>query len=404
MIFPTTGIDKQRVAIIKEVGDILKSVYRKPKAVEEVNATIRTGYYADERILLRDLIFPEKSPVYATEKFRTSGAAKGIFRELFLGELAKGDYPKLKTIFKSAAVNHREADTGAGIDTTHEIWTDQFGTSIYFPYSENFPGISPTDPNNNTPYGNLVTIVSADREADAAPGWEPYYAEPDPNGFACPDNICYRPVTVDDAYAEYHPTHIVGVGAEPARISGHEPTHPVDVVFIGDVKCTHQWDRFISFTGNGGGSELRFCRGSGYLTQDGNGQITSPQNVVSANPTRKQIRKEQWVSVYQIWDANWEPANLNQVFAIYEEDTQGSKSLNLSLKTTVKTSTNTTAEGTVGFSWTFKTQDDIPRQLAWNRQSFYQYNQGGLNNGCGTRNGFTIYDCNSYIRYTMPTQ
>ncbi len=120
--------------------------------------------------------------------------------------------------------------------------------------------------------------------------------------------------------------------------------------------------------------------------------------------TRKQARKETWKTVNSIWDANWESANTEQVFAIYEEDKEGTSTLNLSVSTTVRIDSSTTATGTVGFSFTFKTQDEIPRQLGWNRQSFYLYNRGTLNNGCGTRNGFTVYDCNSPVVYTMPEQ
>lgn len=42
--------------------------------------------------------------------------------------------------------------------------------------------------------------------------------------------------------------------------------------------------------------------------------------------------------------------------------------------------------------------------MNWNRESFFLYNHGGLNNGCGTKDGWTIYDCNQTVRYTMPTQ
>jgi hypothetical protein len=51
-----------------------------------------------------------------------------------------------------------------------------------------------------------------------------------------------------------------------------------------------------------------------------------------------------------------------------------------------------------------RSASDIIRQLGWNRESFYLYNRGGLANGCGTRDGFTVYDCNSDVVYTMPEQ
>lgn len=415
--FPTTQKEKERVALIKETGEILKKVYKNIWAVYEVNAAIKTGYYVDERVLLKDLLTPEKSRLYQTEKFMAAKVKKGVFKNAFAEELLKGDYPllKLKMGVPSSALSRAADDIGwPSVDSVNEIWSDAYGVSIYFPYSENFPMINPLDVTLNTIDGQLVTIVSADREADAGPGSQAYYcvpftSSPEPVSL---DNlsVCYRQVLVNDDYAEIHPTHIVGVGAEPARIATDNPPPQINVVFIGEVKCTKQYDHLITFNGylQGGGPDLRFCRGSGYLTQDGNGQINNPQNVVQANPTRKDVRKERWVSVYSIWDADWNPANLNQVFAIYDEDKQGTSTVNLSLQTTLRTDSigiiGGTAVGTVGFSWSFKTEDDIIRQLAWSRQSFFQYNQGGLNNGCGTRNGFTVYDCNSYVAYTMPTQ
>lgn len=415
-IFPTTQKEKERVETIKEVGSILKEIYKNLWVTYEVNVAIKTGYYEDEKVLLRDLLTPEKSPVYQTQKFLSSGARKGVFKSAFAEQLTKGNYPHLiAAIGQPPSVNSRTMEGWPVIDPTNEIWTNEYGLSIYFPYSEDYILSSPFDVTVNTVDGQLVTIVNADREADSGPGSEPYLCAADPNlpmGF---DNltICYNSVTVDDDYADgVHPVHIVGVGGEQ-RILPANPPPATNVVFIGEVKCDKKnYDHFITFNGylQGGGPDLRFCRGSGYLTQDGNGQITNPQNVVQANPTRKQCKNETWIPVYSVWDADWVPDNFNQVFAIYEEDKQGTATVNLSLATTVTISPGTgggfgiTGTRTVGFSWSFKTEDDIIRQLAWSRQSFFQYNQGGLNNNCGTRNSWTIYDCFSHVSYTMPTQ
>lgn len=173
---------------------------------------------------------------------------------------------------------------------------------------------------------------------------------------------------------------------------------------IGKAKCIEQYDRLISFTSNGGGSEIYFIRGDAYLTQDPNGQITSPQTSVPVYFKRKEIRAKVWKTIDEIWDSNWEIDNKEQVFGIYEEDTQGSATMSGSVKTTVKDPSGNNVEATVGFSITVKTQDVIIRQLAWNRESFYMYNQGGLNNGCGTISGWTVYGCNTGVSYIMPTQ
>src|SRR5579875_3699518 len=96
VVFPTTEKDKQKVQLLKEVGEVLQSVYRKPKARLEVIAAIKTGYYVDERVLLKDLLFSENSPLYNTEKFKAYKAEKGIFKRYFFDALAQGSYPNLK--------------------------------------------------------------------------------------------------------------------------------------------------------------------------------------------------------------------------------------------------------------------------------------------------------------------
>lgn len=374
-IFPTTEKEKQSVAVLRDVGYVLQTVYRKPKARYEAISAIKTGFYQDERILLRDLLFPESSPVYATEKFKASGAATGEFKKYFFEALNAGNYTALK---EAMGFNNstRSMASGPGVDSTNEIWTDQNGVSIYFPYSENFPFVSPLDASNNTAGGNMVTIIYADREADSAPGWEPYYFEnPDPMGFQCMDNICYRDVTVDDDYAETHPTNIVGVGAEPARVMTDPPPPSTNVnrVFHGWSRLTQQLDHLISFTGNGGGSEIKVGRISGYL-QVQNQQVTSfAGDLVTVSYSRKDIRKKRWKRVYSVWDADWVPANLEQVYAVWEDDTEGTKTFTGSLGTSVRvdSSTNATITGNIGFNVTVKTQDEIVTQHKITRTAYF---------------------------------
>lgn len=422
VIFPTTQVDKQRVAVIKEVSEVMKAVYRKPKAVEEVNAIIGTGYYVDERVLLKDLIFPEKSPVYATDKFKASGASKGFFKNIFLEEVAKGEYPRLKDIFNPNFNRYRQSEASSGIDTTHEIWTDEFGASIYFPYSENFLNVSPTDPSNNTFGGNLVTIVSADREADSGPGWEPYYAEPDPNGFTCPDNICYRRVTVNDAYAEFKPIHIFGMGAHPARILRDPPPPSANVnrVYIGWVRLQKQYDKLISFNSqNGGGSELKLCRISGYLHFQ-NQQVTNfVGDQVAVDIKRRDINRENWRRAYIVWDEDWAVGNTEQILAVYEEDAEGTETFTGSLSTTVRIDSTTTSTGSIGYSITVKTQDDLILQSKYSRSGYFgaaKTSQGCGFQMCDGRTGYCrydteflpsgqnwpIYNCGANLSFTWP--
>jgi hypothetical protein len=406
-------VQQDQIALTKEVTDLLKNVYQDPKALYEVCAAIYSGYYKDERVLLKDLLFPETSPIYKSEEFKNRKAEPGVFKNVFWEFYQKGDYPYLKEALKPKSKRGNEnllsieSNTAAfPTDTSMEIFSNSNGVSIYFPYSENFgSSFTPSyfDNINKSVYGPLATLVNADRESDSGLGSEPYIVERREYSGPVFYYIFYRTVTVDDTYAEQKPTHIVGVSAEPAKIQSVMDIQG-KLVFIGDVKCTKQYDRLISFTGNGGGSELRFIRGDGYLKQNDNGQITSPENTISVNLTRKNIRKEQWKKVYSIWDSNWEQDNKEQVFGIYEEDNEGSKTFNGSIQTTLKFGDNSTQIGPIGFSMTVKSNDPIIRQLNWNRESFFQFNRGGLNNGCGVKDGWTIYDCNTSVMYTMPEQ
>jgi hypothetical protein len=411
-IFPTSNKEKLRVDVIKEVTSILKKIYKDPKVKYEVTSTIRSEYYVDETVLLKDLLTPNKSPLYQTPKFIETRSGKGFFKAAFAEELLKGQYPLLEGIMgEPPSPSTRSMDEWPSIDYTQEIWTDSYGVHIYFPYSEYHPSINPFDASNNTEYGQMITIVAADREADSAPGYEPY-VQSDPNLPMCPDNICYNSVTVDDSYAEGHPVNIVGVGVEPTGANITSGTAQVYVVFIGDVKCSKQYDRFISFTGNGGGTELRFIRGDNYLQLNNNLQVTNPGDLLPVDIKRKDCRGNgNWKTVNGMWDSDWEVDNLEQVFGIYEEDNQNTQTFTGSLQTTLTippippaTTSSGTVVGNRGYSLQIISDDDIIRQHNWSRASFYQYNQGGLNNGCNTRNSWTIYDCSTYVWYTMPTQ
>jgi len=370
--FAQTEKEKERVTVLKEVGDILKFVYRKPGARFEVNAAIKTEYYDDERVLLKDLLFPDNSPIYRSEKFTKTGAVKGTFKKYFFETLNSGDYAELKAAMGLNSSKTRLTTASPGVDSTNEIWTDEYGVSIYFPYSENFPLINPNDPNNNTANGDLVTIVSADREADSGPGWEAYYSEPDPNGFMCPDNICYRQVTVDDDYAEFRPTHIIGVGAEPAIMRDPPPPATnVNRVYHGWSIMADQKDNFISFTGNGGGSEMKIARISGYL-QFQNQQVTSfTGDLVSRSFKRGDIKHKRWKRVYTVWDPDWVPDNLQQVYAVWEEDNEGTNTFTGSLSTTLSLGNNQTGTGTIGYSIQVKTQDELITQRQITRTAYF---------------------------------
>ncbi len=427
-IFPNEKKDIEKVSLLREVSNILKEVYKDPKAYREVNAAIYSGYYEDERVSLKDLLFPETSELYKTKDFKKYQSGVGIFKQRFVEEMDKGNYPALKHAIPSQNYAARE-NTVAPTDTAAEIFSNSSGVSIYFPYSENF-GSNFTaayfDNINTDPFGNMATVIPADREADSAPGDEPYrYKTYDANGEIVWE-IRYRPVTVNDDYAEVKPAHIVGSGTQQRTYPSDPPIATnVNRVFVGWTRINNkrQYDKFISFSGNGGGAEIKVCRVSGYL-QFSNQQVTSfTGDQYEVTFKRKEIRNGIWKRVYGVWDADWVPGNTEQIMAVFEEDTEGTSTFTGSLSTTVTIppangNPGTTAVGTVSYSVQVKTQDELVLQSKYTRTSYFgaaKVDQGCGFQLCDTKNGscrfdntflsignWPIYNCGANWNFTWP--
>lgn len=403
---PLTPDGKQKAKLHQEFAAMLEQIYQNRDAFREVQAAIWSGYYADERIMLKDLLAPGLSAVYQSGSFKQFGCSTGIFQRKFDSCLATGHYPMLSKSLPAKGYTpgsdwqplpiKRYAASGAA-DTIRSGTALTAGTitpvteigeadelSIYNPYSEIFKPVNPQD-DQEWP---RATLVAADRDANEAPGREPY---------SCLSRTCYKEVQVNDDYCELQLTHIAQSGGQVAVPP--PPPAPINAILLGNVKCTRQYDHLISFTGNGGGSELRFIRGDGFMKQNSEGQITNPENVISVDLKRSDIRKKRWKPVNSIWDSNWEPQNLQQVFGIYEEDTEGSKSFSGSIKTTIKAF----SIEPFGYNIMVKTRDEIIRQLAWDRASFFQFNKSNIGS-CGLTDGFAIYDCGTPVAYTMPVR
>ena len=404
----------------REVAQLLEQVYKDPKAFYEVNAAILSEYYEDERVLLKDLLFPEYSGLYKTKAFEDFKSPKGSFRETFYKHLGNGDYPVLKEALygNGAAVSGTDETRAEGLkavspatDTTMEIFSNTKGVAIYFPYSENFgTTFSPLyfDYINTNPRGRLATIVAADREADSGPGREPYIG-----GTRYDMKIYYRTVTVDDNYAESMATHIVNVGAEPRAyyMGGDTASQPNSIrVYHGSSILKTQMDRFISFTGNGGGSEIKVARISGYLEMKDQQVNNFAGDLISVHYKRKDIRKRREKIVIGIWDPYWKKDNLEQVYAVWEDDTKGEKKFSGKLKSTLKTGLGT-VEGEIGFDISVVTQDVLITQRKWDRVSYLALAK--KDNGCGFSplgvflppgEKWPYYDCGTIWQFTMPYQ
>lgn len=412
-----TSKDAGIAALTKEISEVLEKVYSSNAAYNEVNAAIRSGFYEDERVLLKDLLFPSSSELYKHGIFRKLSIDTGIFRKKFCEILAKGNYPILNAELLTFPADGNKNDQG-GLSNDSRlpgagasiVLSPMKQVAIYFPYSENFPNIiiSESVPaNSRLAILKKATLVSTDRDADAAPGRAPAY---------CPginNNLCYYNVTVTDDYANGRPTHIITTGAiiKEEQVAAVPASIGVNRIYHGSSKLTKQMDKLISLTGNGGGSEVKVCRITGYLKRSDE-QITDfAGDVVTLYYTRGEIRKKKWKRVFSVWDPNWIFQDNEQIYAVFEDDNRGTRTINGSVSTTIELPAKLgKVQGELGVKIQVMTQDEIITQRKLDRKS---YLRDGMNNqGWGflsDENDFLtagkdwpIFDGGAVWQYTVP--
>ncbi len=415
---PTTDQEKKLVANLEKVTEIVKEVYKNKEAIKEVNAAIIAKIYSDQSILLKDMIYPNNGLLLASKSFKnlatTLNVKQGTFANDFWALVSKKNDPDFSNFLAGIKPGNKEAlkqgqKRGQNVKTNDY---DEFGNeihppevSLYYPYAEQY--INPFDNSGN--YSPSTSVMTATAEADEGYGWRPIY---DNSG-----NMGYTQVVINDDYAYANPTLIIGInGIEPVDYSTpailtFPPGAPIQVpnlprevreVYVGDVRVNgHQYDHLISFTGNGGGSEIRFTRSDGYLKQIDNQVQAADVFVVNGPPTmgRWHIRNHAWVDWTVTWDADWETDNLEQNLAIYEDDNANSATLGVSIVTTVSVGSQKQT-GTIGGTIVYKSLDDIIRQNNHKYASFFPLNRGA---GGGTiRNGWLVYDENGGVSFTLP--
>lgn len=349
---PASPDEQKVVEKIKQIESVLEVIYGDPDVRKEVIAAIKAKPYKDEAVLVSDLLYPEKSKLYTLERFRQLNVKTGVFSAKFKEEYQRQFGGPTTTV------------------TAREVPAPDYyqvnGITIYWPYSEDF------DPRTTD---DKFTLVSADRDADAAPGRKPIGGTP--------SRPIYSDVTVDDEYAAVTPTHIIGVidkymifmdlDSVPPPPPPPPPGPQIRRVYHGWSRLTKQLDALISFTGNGGGSEMKVCRISGYL-QFADQQVTSfAGDQMFIYYSRADIRKKRWKRVMGMWDPDWKEANLQQVYAAYEEDTKGTKNFKGSLSTTIRLPDSLgTATGSIGFDISVVTQDELVKQTMMDRYSYFR--------------------------------
>jgi hypothetical protein len=403
-------------ALTREVARALEEVYKNNRACNEVNAAIHCGYYEDERVLLKDLLKPTTSDLYKSSAFRKLNVDTGIFRRKFCEIIERGNYPLISAALSPAIFSKTPAGTTVTNNSLIPSGDDVgilSGTqliSIYFPYSENFGFSFISDslpPDNKFAIILRPTIVSTDRESDSAPGRDPIWS------LGSPGNVSYIDVTVDDSYAEKTRTHIIGIGAKIKETTQavYSKSEMVYRVYNGANRLTKQFDRLISFTGNGGGSEIKVCRINAYLKRSDEQVTDFSGDVVSISFTRADIRNKRWKRIFSVWDPNWSYQDLEQIYAVYEDDNVGTKTIDGSLTTNLTIPGKAgKAEGSIGFKIQVMTQDEIVMQRKMDRKSFLR---DGMNNqGWGfnvdaddflpLNKDWPVIDGGSSWQYTLP--
>jgi hypothetical protein len=396
-------------------------VYKNPVALFEVNAAIYSVYYSDETVLLKDLLYPEASKIYNSGKFKSINAPNGVFRARFIEEFNKGEFPFLKEALGKASgdftLNGLSSPGPAVPDTAMEIFSNSEGVSIYFPYSENWGSyFTPTwfDNVNTDPFGVLATIVTADRDADSGPGLSARktYVNNEPT-------IRYVNVTVDDVYASSKMTHIIGIGADRNLQQQPPPPAPppgVNRVYIGELKCNYNYDKLISISGQnkGGGNDVQVMRISGYL-QPVNGQVTTWNgDITPIKFKRRDANNRVYKRSFAVWDEDWRSDNLEQVFVVYEDDDNITKTVTGGITTTLTASPGNSIVATTSYSVTIPNSDVIFKQLKISRNGYFT--TAWLDQGWGYRpdktflqasdpHGWAIYDganSGTIISWTWP--
>ncbi len=397
---PVTQKEIELVENLGKVTQVLKKVYLKKENVMLVNAAILSRIYTDNSILIKDLIYPETSRLQKSKKFLELSERLGLslanFSKEFLVEAHRLNDSSFELFLDKLNTISNDAVTDIG----KNLVDPDTGASIYFPYQDEF-----IDPNGygygSYTIGSIVSVATATADADEGIGEGPVF---DANGYA----IGFFQVLINDDYAFAHPTHIIGVnGIEPIDVpetNSYPALPPANGnfrVYIGEGICKVQLDHLISFSGNGGGSEMIYNRLTGYLKIE-NGQITEFKDMFQVDFSRSDIKKQRWKRFFGIWDPNWVNDDLEQVLAIYEKDqTNNIVKFTGNLSTTatipIPGGGSVTGQRTLGFEVQVHSNNSIQRQLKIKR---IDYLAGALvDQGNGFTNDLTFIPSGSGLKW-----
>jgi hypothetical protein len=329
----TTKPPAQLKAEIAQATALVEAALLDPAARCELRHAIGSGYYLDEMVFLRDLLDPE-AHLPAHGAFAAQNPCPGAF--------------------KKAYERHWPAQSA------QPSWLDE-NITLYFPYSENFVG------------QDLASwaVVGASSDTDQAQA-----RQFGPAGYQ-------TTVTVDDEYAAAQPLLVVGVnetaqaartiydlsaGPAPAtRAANLRPENDGPDLYSGYGRLTRQMDHLISFTGNGGGSEMKVGCFSGYLQPEGSTLTQFASEVPTFGFSRKDIRRGHFVHLDAPWHLDWQPGELELAYVVWEEDNRGEQLATPGVATTVTGSNGAVRQGRISGRIPLVAQEGVLRQAIMSR-------------------------------------
>ena len=360
---------------------------------------VRAKRYHQSALVLAELLRQDPTLANRVERLALERVANGGDEQVLFAELLPESVNNVS--FEQAfnrAIETREYPDSEGfadgryLETLGALLADSVG--VYCPYSEE--GLA------GVPF---VGYASPGTEAEQAT--PAYRFEQD----AWQTNVATESFATQSRTWIVQPADLNGISAmrplQPTGTNGTNGTDTVVVFKVGRVKLEKQYDRWISFTGNGGGADLRFIRPEGFVSvNQTTGAVTGGANGFAQfgqTITRGNVNRKQWVDVNSPVDTDWLYTERNHVVGCYDEDTKGKRTFtgNLTLGYQPSGSSGITGNATFGFTHEVVTQDDIIFQIDFRRKSYLLSNKTDL--GPGLQNGWTVYKQGQFF-VTYPYQ
>ena len=379
----------------------------------EIYYLSKNDYYKDNYVFLSDLLNPNNSDIY--QKCKIPKEYVGKYKQEFYQVFNKKEYPNLSDVINRNTKNLKNINSNNFYDLAK--------ISFYIPYLLN-------DNNTELQVSN-ITYVSGIKDADEAKGvkfvggkWETVLADDDYSS----ENL----TTIIEPNTQLSLRMMMGGGLDGGSGGGSGSGTPppnsytgdcdnligtnatyIRQVFIGHARLNHQYDHYISFTGNGGGSEIRIGRVSAedHIPIDTNTSgthvnVNDFDNYFERYFSRRDIRKGNTVWIGSLWDRNWKCNDVasENLIAIWESDNTESEVTFNNLNLTVWDQQIISVDGSISV----KTNDDIIKKQTIGVDEFFATNL--YDQGCGCHNGnysysdrcWAWYDCGTNFKFTMP--